>query len=38
MIDASYRDALLGGLIKELRALLKSQPTAEMMLGKLRKG
>jgi hypothetical protein len=37
MNDLSYRDAVLGGLIKELRTLLKNQPAAEALLKKIEK-
>ena len=37
MSESSYRDAPLGGLLKELRGLVKSQPAAKATLEKVEK-
>jgi hypothetical protein len=37
MSEPTYRDAHLGGLLKELRGLVKSQPAAKAMLEKVEK-
>jgi hypothetical protein len=37
MSEPTYRDAQLGGLLKELRGLVKSQPAAKALLEKVEK-
>lgn len=37
MSEPSYRDAPLGGLLKDLRGLVKSQPAAKLAVDKMEK-